>query len=76
MLNVVVAHKVWSQLWAHKKVKIFCDNRAVVEVLTTAKTKDPFLATCARNDWLITVIFNKEIIVIHVPGKNNHIADL
>ena len=76
MLNVVVALKVWSQLWADKKVKIHCDNQAVVEVLTTGKTKDPFLATCARNIWLIAAIFNIEIIVIHVPGQNNHIADL
>ena len=63
MLNVVVALKVWSQLWANKKVKIFCDNQAVVEVLNTGKTKDPFLATCARNVWLITAIFNIKIII-------------
>ena len=76
MLNVVVALKIWSQLWENKKVKICCDNQAVVEVLKTAKTKDPFLATCARNVWLITAIFNIEIVVIHVPGKDNPIADL
>ena len=76
MLNVVVALKVWSQIWANKKVKMFCDNQAVVEVLNTGKTKDPFLVTCARNVWVITAIFDIEIIVIHVPGKNNHKAYL
>ena len=76
MLNVVVALKIWAKLWADKKVKIHCDNQAVVEVLTTGKTKDPFLATCVRNIWLIIAIFNIEIIVIHVPGKHNQIADL
>ena len=45
MLNVVIALKVSSQLWANKKVKIFCDNSAEVEVLNTGKTKDPFLVT-------------------------------
>ena len=49
MLNVVVALKVWSQLWANKKTKICCDNQAGIEVLNTGETKDPFLATCARN---------------------------
>ena len=73
MLNVVVFLKVWSQLWANQKVKIFCDNQ-VVQVYT-GKAKDPFLATCARNVWLITAILNIEIIVIHVPDKNP-IADL
>ena len=75
MLNVVVALKVWSKLWADKKVKIFSDNLAGVEVLKSGKTKDPLLATCARNIWLITAIWNIEIIVVHVPGRNNHIAD-
>ena len=68
--------KIWAKFWADKKVKIHCDNQAVVEVLTTGKTKDSFLATCARNIWLTTAIFNIEIIVIHVPGKHNQIADL
>ena len=76
MLNVVVALKVWSKLWSDKKVKFFSDNLAVVEVLKSGKTKDPFLATCARNIWLIMAIFNIEIIVVHVPGCDNHIADL
>ena len=72
MLNVVVHLKVSSD----KKVKIFSDNLAVVELLKSGKTKDPFVATCARNISLITAIFNIEIIVVHVPGRNNHIADL
>ena len=55
---------------------MFCDNQSVVEVLNTGKTRDLFLATCARNVWLITAIFNIEIIVIHVPGKYNPIAVL
>ena len=76
MLNVDVALKVWSQLWVDKKVKIHSDNQAVVEVLITGLTKDPFLATCDRNIWLITAILNIEIIVIYFPGKNNHTAEL
>ena len=76
MLNVVVALKIWSQLWENQKVMICCDNQAVVEVLKTGKTKDSFLATCARNVWFITAIVNIEIVVIHVPGKDNPTADL
>ena len=42
MLNVVVALKLWSNLWSDKKVRFFSDNLAVVEVLKLGKTKDPF----------------------------------
>ena len=37
MVNVVVALKVWGQLWANKHVEICCDNRAVVDVLSFGK---------------------------------------
>ena len=68
MLNVVVALKVWANIWSNKRIKINCDNLAVVEILKSGKTRDPFLATCARNVWLITAMFNIDIIIIHVPG--------
>ena len=47
MLNVVVAFKVWATFWQDKKLNIRCDNLAVVEVLTSGKTKDSFIATGA-----------------------------
>ena len=76
MLNIVVALKVWSNLWKNKKVEIKCDNLAVVEVLDSGKTRDHFLALCARNVWLISAMFNIQLVFSHIPGKNNHIADL
>ena len=76
MLNVIVALKVWANVWQDKKITLYCDNMAVVEVVTTGKTRDPFLATCARNIWLLTAIFNIQLQVLHVPGKANVTADL
>ena len=76
MLNVVVALKVWASAWSDRTIDIKCDNLAVVEVLTSGKTKDTFLATCARNIWLICAIFNINIRVHHIPGKSNSITDL
>ena len=76
MLNIVVALKVWSNLWENKKVEIKCDNLTVVEVLDSGKTRDHFLALCARNVWLISAMFNIQLVFSHIPGKNNHIADL
>ena len=76
MLNIVVALKVWATQWSNKKLRIKCDNMAVVEVLTSGKTKDNILATCARNVWLLCAIFNISIHIEHIPGKQNVIADL
>ena len=76
ILNIVVAAKIWATHWSNQKVQIFCDNMAVVEVLTSGKTRDTTLATCARNLWLIAVIFNIDFIFSHIPGVKNTVADL
>ena len=49
---------------------------AVVEVLTTGKTRDKTLATCSRNLWLIAALFNIDFIFSHIPGFENTVADL
>ena len=76
MLNVVVALKVWAASWANKYVHIYCDNHAVVDVLTYGNTRDHMLATAARNIWLITAMFNIDLVVSHIKGADNRVADL
>ena len=49
MINILVALKVWAYQWKDKKIHVKCDNMAVVEVLTSGKTKDATLGACARN---------------------------
>ena len=76
MLNIVVVAKIWASHWSNKKIQIFSDNMAVVQVLTTGKARDQVLATCARNIWLIAALNNIQFQFAHVPGKNNVLADL
>ena len=75
MLNIVVALKVWGQHWSYKCIEIKCDNLDVVLVLREGKARDPILATLARNIWLLTSIFNIQLKVSHILGKDNKIAD-
>ena len=76
ILNVVVALKIWAPLCANKSIQIMCDNMAVVEVLTCGRARDSIMATCARNVWLLAAMFNVNIIVSHIKGLDNSIADL
>ena len=69
MLNVLVALKIWAYQWINCKVRIQCDNMAVVEVLASGKTKDKVLATCARNIWLLSSLCNISLQVDHIPGR-------
>ena len=76
MLNIMVALKIWGQHWSNKLVQIKCDNLAVVSVLQEGKARDPLLAAFARNIWPLTSIFNIQLKVSHIFGKDNQIADL
>ena len=76
ILNLVVALKLWGPHWKDKTVEIKCDNMAVVEVLKSGRARDSILAMCARNIWLLSAMFNVELVVNHIPGCHNVVADL
>ena len=47
-----------------------------MHILNSGKTRDLTLAAIARNIQLLLAIYNIDIIVKHIPGKNNMVADL
>ena len=49
MLIILVARRVWGDQWSNQKLKISCDNEAVVAVLNSGQTKDRTLAAIAHN---------------------------
>ena len=76
MVNILLVMRLFANIWAEKKIQINCDNEAVVTVLTTGKTRDAFLAACARNIWFVTAIHDMEVQYKHVSGVNNQVADI
>ena len=76
MINILVAIKVFGHMWHRQLILVKCDNDAVVQVLTSGKTRDPFLATCARNIWQEAAVRDIELKYVHIMGKQNKIADL
>ena len=67
MLNVIIALRLWSSQWQSMGITIFCDNYSVVQVILSGKTKDPFLALCIRNIWLLAAFNDVELQVRHIP---------
>ena len=76
ILNILVACKIWASRWENKKIQIFCDNLAVVEVLMSGRTRDETLAICALNIWLLSALYNIHFTFSHIAGVQNTIADL
>ena len=49
---------------------------AVVEVLRSGRACDSILTMCAHNIWLLSAIFNVELVVNYIPGCHHVVADL
>ena len=78
MVNVMVALKLLGRCWAIqcKYVQILSDNLPVVEVIRTGRAKDQILASFVRYIWLLTTMYNIQLVVSHIVGQNNTFVDL
>ena len=75
MLNVLVTLRSWARFWVHSTVRFHCDNRAVVQVVSSGKTNDEFLSTCIRSIWLVTGENDIKLQIQHIQGQEDIIAD-
>ena len=48
----------------------------MVDVLSFDRARDHILVTCARNVWLLSAMYNISIVVSHVKGSQNTVADV
>ena len=76
MVNILLAVRLFQKQWAGRKVLIKCDNEAVVSVLRSGKTRDPYLGACARNIWYVCALADIDIQYVHVKRLDNRVADL
>ena len=75
MLNILVALRVWGHKWTKKKILVHCDNQAVVTVINSGKTRHPLLAAITRNIAMFTATLDINLKTVHIPGKQNIVAD-
>ena len=75
MLAVLLGVRIWGKYCEAKKVQIYCDNEAVVQVINSSKTKDSFLGACLRELWLEVSKKGFQLRAIHLPGEENRVPD-
>ena len=75
MLNAVVAIAQWADKLEGHYVHLRCDNAAAVSVLQTGRGRSPFLLACARVAWRLTARFKFHLVVSHIAGRDNDLAD-
>ena len=74
-IALLVATRLWGSRWTGLRIQVFCDNEAVVAVINSGKTSDPFMGTILCNMWLSVSSQEFEIKAVHLPGATNRLLD-
>ena len=72
---VLVSAWLWGHIWKGSMVYVFCDNKAVVEVLDNEKPKDPMMQELLREYLYIVCTRGFTPIFRLVGTKENEVAD-
>ena len=74
--NIVLAVKTLLPIDVRNiELRITTDNMVAMQTLNTGRTRDPFLAACSRELWLIAATRQLRIVVNHAPGVTLILAD-
>lgn len=80
LLFVILCLLFWEFFWGAerlyaKKLLLHIDNLSLVHIIKQKSSKNNRVMVLIRALVLYTLIYNIQVRAIHVPGKNNNIAD-
>ena len=74
-LNIVVALCLWAPRYRGLTLTINTDNTTACAALMSGRSRDPYLARCARAMFVCTTAADVRVLVYHQPGLQMECAD-
>ena len=75
LIPITLACALWGSNWKGTRVRVNCDNEAVVAVLNSGYSRDPFLMHLLRCIFFFCARFDFCLSAEHIPGHLNVLAD-
>ena len=72
---IVIACETWGSQWSGKRLLFHCDNEAVVHVWESGLSRCPDLMDLVRALFFAAARNNFHVLIRHIPGIDNSIAD-
>ena len=70
-----MACRSWGTQWQQKRLLVHCENHAVIDIWCTGTSKQAALIELVRTLFFTTAQCNFTLLIQHIPGVNNSIAD-
>ena len=74
-LAVMIGLNIWAYKAEGQKILIQCDNLPTVNIINSGKTQNNFVQNILREICYICAVNDCSVRVIHIPTKQNRIAD-
>lgn len=75
LFAIVAAAATWGHQWQRKKILIYCDNLAIVQVWQAKNPQNQTLAKLCHTLFFLAARNSFNIAIKHLPGIDNSIAD-
>lgn len=72
---IALACLLWGHSWSGKKILFHCDNQAVVDIWASGTSRDPDIMHLVRSIFFSGATHHFTILVAHITGTDNSIAD-
>ena len=72
---ITAAVNTWGHLWKRKKVLFHYDNQSVCAIWQKGSTKQPEIMALVRMLYFCAAQFDIHVMITHITGTNNAIAD-
>ena len=72
---IALACLLWGHSWSGKNILFHCDNQAVVDIWASGTSRDPDIMHLVRSIFFSGATHHFTILVAHIAGTDNSIAD-
>ena len=72
---IALACLLWGHQWSGKKLLFHCNNQAIVDIWASGTSRDPLIMHLVRSIFFSAATNNYTVLVTHIVGTNNSIAD-
>ena len=75
LFPILLSCSIWGQFWHGKRIMFHCDNEAIVSIWKKGSSRSPRIMALVRHIFFVAAQGNFHVMLTHIQGVKNCIAD-